>query len=71
MSKSFVRKYFAINEYGAWGLRCRLKGIGKAKNVSGNKGLQLVFKTNEKLLIGINKADELTEALNKIDELKQ
>jgi len=71
LSKSFVRKYFAITEYGGWGLKCGLGGKGKAYKVSGNYGLQLVFKTNEKLLIGTNKADELTNALHKIGQLKQ
>ena len=71
LTKSFVRQYSAISEYGGWGLRLGLFGKGAAYNVSGNKGLQLEFNNNKKLLIGTNKADELTEALNKIGQLKQ
>ena len=61
ISKSFVRRYSPLGEYGGWGLR----GFGKDKalNVSGNKGLQLEFTDNRKLLIGTNCPDEITEIL--------
>ncbi len=71
LTKSYVRQYSAITEYGGWGLRLGLFGKGTAYNVSGDKGLQLEFKTNKKLLIGTNKADEITETLNKIGQIKQ
>jgi hypothetical protein len=71
ISKSFVRQYAAISEYGGWGIRFNLFGNGKAYNVSGNKGLQLEFNTNEKLLIGTCKPAELTQTLNTLDQLKQ
>ncbi|PXV68788.1 hypothetical protein CLV62_10151 [Dysgonomonas alginatilytica] len=63
ISKSFVRQYNPISEYGGWGLR-----LG-ALNVSGNKGLQLVFKNGKKLLIGTNKVAELNELLTKIGKV--
>ncbi len=71
LTKSFVRQYSPLIEYGGWGLRIGLFGKGTAYNVSGNKGLQLEFKNNKKLLIGTNKPDELTATLNKIGHLKQ
>jgi hypothetical protein len=71
LTKSYVRTYSAIAEYGGWGLRLGLFGKGKAYNVSGDKGLQLEFNTQKKLLIGTHKADELTAALTKIGQLKQ
>ena len=71
LTKSYVRQYSAITEYGGWGLKLGLFGKGTAYNVSGDKGLQLEFTTNKKLLIGTNKADEITETLNKIGQLKQ
>lgn len=71
LTKSCVRSYSAITEYGGWGLRLGLFGNGTAFNVSGNKGLQLEMKSNAKLLIGTNKADELTAVLNKIGQWKQ
>lgn len=71
LTKSFVRQYSPLIEYGGWGLRLGLFGKGTAFNVSGDKGLQLEFTNNKKLLIGTNKPDELTETLNKIGQLKQ
>lgn len=71
LNKSYVRSYSAITEYGGWGLRTGLPGKSAAFNVSGNKGLQLEFDNNKKLLIGTNKPVELEEALIKIGRLKQ
>jgi hypothetical protein len=42
-----------------------------AYNISGDKGLQLEFTDNKKLLIGTNKPEELNEVLSKIGQLKQ
>ena len=70
LQKCFVRKYFPIPEYGGWGLRLGIFGGGKAFNVSGNIGLQLEFNDNQKLLIGTNKPNELTEILKNIRELQ-
>lgn len=70
LTKSFVREYSPITEYGGWGLRLGLFGKGTAFNVSGDKGLQLEFNDHKKLLIGTNKPAELTETLNKIGQLK-
>jgi hypothetical protein len=71
LTKSFVRQYSPLTEYGGWGLRLGLFGKGVAFNVSGDKGLQLEFTNNKKVLIGTNKPNELTETLNKIGQLKQ
>lgn len=71
INKSFVRQYRPIGEFGGWGLRYGLSGSGKAYNVSGNKGLQLEFRDNKKLLIGTQKPDELTKVLKAINQLKQ
>jgi hypothetical protein len=70
IAKSYVRQYSAITEYGGWGLRLGLFGKGKAYNVSGDKGLQLEFTNNKKLLIGTNMAETLTETLSSIGQLK-
>lgn len=70
ISKSFIRQYRPISEYGGWGLRLWLFRKGGAFNVSGNMGLQLEFPDNKKLLIGTNKPEELKEALNKLGQLK-
>jgi hypothetical protein len=69
ISKSFVRQYNPVGEFGGWGIRFGFIGKGKAFNVSGNKGLQLEFSDKSKLLIGTNKPDELTETLKKLNHL--
>ena len=71
LTKSYVRQYSPLTEYGGWGLRLGLFGKGTAYNVSGDKGLQLEFTDKKKLLIGTNKPDELTETLKKVGQLNQ
>ncbi len=63
IDKSFVRQYNPVLEYGGWGLRLGLFGKGKAFNVSGNKGIQIVFTNGKKVLLGTNKPEEAEEAL--------
>lgn len=71
LKKIYVRQYSPITEFGGWGIRVGLMGAGKAFNVSGNKGLQLEFTDNKKLLIGTNKPDELIRILKKSGHLNQ
>ncbi len=47
LSEFHARQYKPIREFGGWGIRCGLFGKGKAYNVSGNKGVQLVFKNGK------------------------
>ncbi len=61
-----VREYSPIAEYGGWGLRYSFKN-GKAYNISGNNGLQLIFTNDKKLLIGTKKPEELKAALSKLN----
>jgi len=68
IQEAYVRKYSPIKEFGGWGKRHQFstkKGI--AYNVSGNIGLQLVFKNGQKILIGTNRWIELEEALTKLN----
>ena len=67
LSEYYARKYKPILEYGGWGIRYSLRK-GKAYNVSGNKGVQLVFKSGKQLLIGSQRAEELEEAIRSITE---
>jgi hypothetical protein len=60
LKKSFVKQYSPISGYGGWGLRLGLNGIGKAYNVSGEKGLQLEFSDNRKIVIETNKPEEFS-----------
>ncbi len=66
LSECYARRYKPIREYGGWGIRCGLSGRGRAYNVSGNKGVQLVFKGGRKLLIGSQKAEKLQGAIRSI-----
>jgi len=66
ISKVGIRTYYPISEFGGWGLRGGFffnKGKGRAINVSGNIGIQLVLKNGEKLLIGTQKKNEAIRAL--------
>jgi len=65
LSEFYARKYKPIREYGGWGIRCGF-GKGKAYNVSGDKGVQLVFKSGKRLIIGSQRAEELEEAIRSI-----
>ena len=60
-----VRKYNPIFEYGGWGIRATM-GKGKAYNVKGNKGMQLVLKNGKGVLIGTQKGNDFQAAMDRI-----
>ncbi len=64
ISELYVRQYSPIVEYGGWGYRMGLMGKGKALNVKGNQGLQIVFSDGKKLLLGTQHPEELRLAIN-------
>ena len=61
----FVRQYSPIWEYGGWGYRIRLSK-GKALNVTGDQGLQLILKGDKKLLLGTQKPKEMEKAVKEL-----
>ncbi len=61
IEKAYVRQYKPIYEYGGWGIRGW--GKDKARNVSGNMGLQLELKNGDRLLIGTQKGEEMEKAV--------
>lgn len=63
-----TRTYRPLLEYGGWGIRYSLSK-GWAYNVSGNRGLQLVMKDGKRLLIGSQKADDLSAAIGSAKQL--
>ena len=63
IEKYEVRTYRPIYEYGGWGIRYGHRG--RAYNVSGNRGIQLIFKNQKKLLIGSQKAEDFYRAIQK------
>jgi hypothetical protein len=57
-----ARRYRPIAEYGGWGIRYGWKG-GRAYNVSGDEGVQLVLANGRRILIGSQRARELEMAI--------
>lgn len=66
IQRAYIREYSPMMDYGGWGLRLGIFGRGKAYSVSGDSGLQLVFKNEKKLLVGTQKADELKNFMKQI-----
>jgi len=62
MSQAMVRQYSAIREYGGWGIRVN-RFNGRAYNVFGDQGVQLILANGTPLLIGTQRPHELLEAL--------
>lgn len=69
MEQIYVRKYSPIGEFGGWGLRYGFGGL--AYNIAGNQGVQIVFKSGKKLLIGTQKPEEAARALERARVLAQ
>jgi len=70
IDKALVRKYSPIKEYGGWGIRQGGFGAGKAYNISGNQGIQLVFSNGGKLLIGTAHPQEVARILAGVELAK-
>ncbi|MDR1338787.1 MAG: hypothetical protein LBK58_01850, partial [Prevotellaceae bacterium] len=67
IERVYIRKYSPVKEYGGWGYRTGSgRKNGKACNIYGNIGLQIVLKNGNKFLIGTNDPDGITEVLKKI-----
>jgi len=60
-----VRTYRPFMDYGGWGVRWA-PGEGKAYNARGNRAVQLVLKSEQRVLIGSQRAEELLAALKQI-----
>jgi hypothetical protein len=57
----YARTYQPLGEFGGWGIRWGASG--RAYNVSGNRGVQLLLKNGKKILIGSQHADGLASLL--------
>jgi len=64
ISEYYAREYRPVLEYGGWGIRYSFSG--RAYNVSGKKGLQIIFKNGKRLLVGSQKPHELVAAIDSI-----
>jgi len=56
-----AQTYRPLRDYGGWGIRWGPKG--KAYNVSGNRGVLLVYGKGRRLLIGSQRPEELQQAI--------
>jgi hypothetical protein len=63
----YLRDYSPIKEYGGWGIRDGKSG--RAYNVSGKTGLQIILKDKERLLIGTKKPEEMKKELQLLSQL--
>lgn len=63
----YVRKYKPIWEYGGYGYRFRFRS-GRAMNVAGNVGVQLIKKDGKRLLIGTQKPEAMKHAVRRLKE---
>jgi hypothetical protein len=70
IAHAFIREYSPISEYKGWGSRPGVLGSGRSFTISGTIGLQLLFTSGEKLLIGTQKPEELQAALQRLGQLK-
>lgn len=66
IAEIYVREYSALSEFGGWGIRYGSGRTGKAYNVSGNHGIQLVFKSGSKILIGTKKLNQVAKVLDQL-----
>jgi len=62
VDSAYVREYRPVKEYGGWGFRGSFKR-GKAINLKGDVGVQLVFKDGKRLLIGTQKPEAFKDYL--------
>lgn len=67
IKEMYVRKYKPIWEYGGYGYRFRFRS-GKAMNVAGNKGLQLLLRNDKRILIGTQKPEAMEHAIRRLKE---
>jgi hypothetical protein len=62
--RAYERKYQPIPEYGGWGIRWGRDG--RAFNMKGDEGVQLVLQSGQRLLIGSQRADQLAAVVQKL-----
>ena len=63
----YIIKYKPITQYGGWGMR--IGPYGRAFNISGTTGLQVIFHDNSRLLIGTKQPEKLITVLKKLGKM--
>lgn len=59
----YTRTYEPIKEFGGWGYRIGFKG--RALNVKGNQGIQLIYKNGKKLLLGTQNPEDVQQVIDR------
>lgn len=71
IAEYMIREYSAISEYGGWGVRSGFsRKSGKAYNVSGDIGLQLILTNDKKILFGTQKSSAIMYAMDVVMKSK-
>lgn len=65
VAKCELVTYQAKSQYGGWGIRTGKNG--KVFSVAGNRGMQIVLRTGERILIGTTNSKELSMAINNLN----
>jgi hypothetical protein len=65
IESAIARNYRPIREYGGWGIRYTPNN-GKAYNMSGKRGVQLIFRDGIPVLLGSQRSDELAQVISSI-----
>lgn len=68
IASAHVRTYKPLGEYGGWGVRFGLRGMGMAYNVSGSQGLQLQLTNGKKILLGTQRPEEIAQVLIELNK---
>jgi hypothetical protein len=66
IEKYTVGKYNPLTEYGGYGVRRSFRKYGRAFNVSGNLGLRLYLKNGKVLLLGTQRTQAISFAMQKM-----
>ncbi|MBT8184935.1 MAG: hypothetical protein KJN76_08840 [Eudoraea sp.] len=64
IEECYTREYNALKEYGGWGYRSKF-GKGRAYNIKGNKGIQIVLISGQNILIGTQKMEQASEVIGR------
>lgn len=62
--RAYARTYHPMREYGGWGIRYA-PNQSRAFNMRGDRGVQLVLRSGQRVLIGSQTPEELAEAIRK------
>lgn len=60
----YIRNFDALTEYNGWGIR--YGAWGKGYIISGNTGIQIIFRDKTRLLISTRKGEEISHILNNL-----